>query len=180
MITTFKLEPSRHTSTSITTIAIVLIIALIILLIGNYTKNSNSGIALSYQPLNIITNVQNPSAQDKVAVIASAKEFNDFTKVKTPDINFNQNLILGIIAIGQPSNGYSLVTNKIFLRDNQINIDYAIKPPTKGQLLLTVVTYPTLLLQLDRANLPLGVLLNFRFNNLINHTDQTINFSLKI
>lgn len=115
-----------------------------------------------------------------MAVIASAKEFNDFTKVKTPDIDFSQNLVLGIIATGQASTGYSLTTNKIFLRDNQINIDYAIKPPAKNQPLLTVITYPTLLLKLDRANLPLGVPLNFRFNNLTNHVDQTINFSLKI
>lgn len=165
---------------SIATTIAVLVIAMIILLIGNYTKNLSSGIALTSQILEIKTLIPNDSETDKVWIITSASEFNEIVHQNISKSLFDDYLILGIVSTAKPSAGYNIALDRIALRSTRINTSYRITQPEKDKVYADVITYPNLFLKISKNDLPVGVPLDFAFTNLTDRTTQIINQSLNL
>lgn len=162
---------------SISTIFAVLIIAIVILLIGNYTKNLNSGINLEPQVLeNSIINLNNNSAKDMVWVISEQQNIdtNIFKGLDTTILT--DQIILGVLGQAQPNAGYSLELNNIRLRGQRISINYQIFTDNNPDIIhAEVITYPKGFFTISKDKLPIGVPLEFVFYNQTAKTEIIIN-----
>ncbi|OGB74013.1 hypothetical protein A2V68_01435 [candidate division Kazan bacterium RBG_13_50_9] len=165
---------------SITTTVIVLIIAVVVLLIGNYTKNFNSGITLDHQTISASTNLVNDTEKDAVWVATSATELAGELGKTISGVNWKDNLVVGIIASAQPNAGYTIELMSILLRASRISVNYRLTQPEPDQLYADVITYPPLLLQVSRESLPVGVPIDFAFTNLSSHSTQIVNRTLTL
>jgi len=151
--------------------AVVLIIAIILLLAGNYIKNYESGTALNYLPVELSFQEKNEANKDSVVVASSNAELKNFSGMTVDASVFDEYVVLGIIADGTPTTGYSIKIDKIYLRGSQVNINYRINSP-KTLIETDEVSYPNTLLKLEKSNLPTDVPVEFRFNNLSDlHTE---------
>jgi hypothetical protein len=159
--------------------AVVLIIAIVLLLIGNYVKNYKSGVALSYQPVELTFQKDNPTDKDLIVVATSNTELKNFSQKTISSSTFNKYVVLGIIASAKPTAGYSIKIDKIYLRGSQVNVNYRIVPPEKGQVAADVISYPNLVIKLEKANLPTNVPVEFRFNNLSNLRTELVSKIIK-
>jgi len=186
-VTFLGVKKTTITLFSISTIFAVLIIATVILLIGNYTKNLNSGINLEPQIMDFYTYIDNDTAKDKVWVITTPKDIKELALQKKNGSIFNDYailndyIVLGILGIDQPkpSYNYQIKLNSIWLRSSQVNINYQIISPKKDKdyeiLLEEVVCCPQVFFKIARDKLPVGIPLEFIFNNRTEKTEQIIN-----
>lgn len=159
--------------------AVVLIIAIVLLLIGNYVKNYKSGISLSYLPVEITFQKDNKVDEDLVVVATSNAELKNFSQKTISNSTFNKYVVLGIIASSKPTAGYTIKVDQIYLRGSQVNVNYRIILPEKDQMVADVISYPNLLVKLEKAKLPTDVPVEFRFNNLSNLRTETVSKIIK-
>ena len=167
---------------SISTIVVVLVIASIVLLVGNYTKNFNSGINLDPKIIDTTTNITNHTLKDKVWVFA---EPTDMENAIVSDKNLNDALaesylVLGIIGTAQANSGYNISLNHVRLRGSRINISYRINTPQRDKTYADVIIYPQTFIKIAKDNLPIGVPLEFAFYNQTTKTEQIINKTLTL
>lgn len=164
--------------------AVVLIIAIVLLLIGNYAKNYKSGVSLSYQRIGL--DLQNTPADidnDLVLVANSNTELKKFAPEAigetVSDNTFDNNILLGITT-ASTSTSYNIKIDKIYLRGTQVNINYRIYPPYKAGVVVQMAIHnPNILVKLEKTNLPTNVPVEFRFNNLSDLRTETINKIIK-
>lgn len=159
--------------------AVVLIIAIVLLLIGNYVKNYKSGVPLIYQPAELTFQKENPTDKDLVIAATSVAELKNFSQKTISSSTFNKYVVLGIIASAKPTAGYGIKIDKIYLRGSQVNINYRINSPAKDQIVADVISYPNSLIKLDETNLPTNVPIEFRFNNLSNLRTELVSKIIK-
>lgn len=165
---------------SIPTLLIALVLAAVVLLVGNYVKNFNSGINLNPQVLEINTSIVNDTTNDKVWLALTADEFQKATKQNLTADTFTDHILLGITSIPQPNTGYGITLDNVRLRGTQVNINYHIYKPVKDMSYAEVITYPQLCFRIAKENLPIGTPLEFRFTNLTNKTHQIIQQTLTL
>jgi len=165
---------------SIPTLLIVLALATVVLLIGNYVKNFNSGINLNPQVLEINTSIVNNTTNDKIWLALTANEFRETTQQSLTTDTFADYILLGIVSIPQPNSGYEIALDNVRLRGTQVNINYHIHTPAKDRSYAEVITYPQLCFRIAKENLPVGTPLEFRFTNLTNKTHQIIQQTLTL
>ena len=151
--------------------AVVLIIAIVLLLIGNYVKNYRSGTTLNYLPVELNFQKENQTNKDLVLIATSNLELKSFSEKTVDDSIFDKYIVLGIIATSRPTSGYNIQIDKIYLRGSQVNVNYRINPP--NTLIETdEIRYPNTLIKLENTHLPANVPIEFRFNNLSDlHTE---------
>jgi len=159
--------------------AIVLIIAIVLLLVGNYIKNFHGGIALSYQPVELNFQKDNPADEDLIMVATSNTELKNFSQKTVSSGTFSKYVVLGIIATAKPTTDFGIKVDKIYLRGSQVNVNYHINSPDKGQIASDVISYPNTLIKLERASLPTNVPIEFRFNNLSNLRTELVSKIIK-
>lgn len=179
----FGVKKTTITLFSIPIIFAVLIIATIILLIGNYTKNLNSGINL--EPQTMIPHsiyLDNQSSADMVWVLSDSNEVdkNIFNILDTTILS-NQ-IVLAIKSQEKPTGGYKLKLNSVKLRGQRININYQINSiatnPTNA--VTTAITYPGGMFTISKDKLPVGVSLEFAFYNQATKTEIIINKTITL
>lgn len=172
---------NNSTLSSISIIVIVIVIAMIALLVGNYTKNSNSGIELEYRLLDLKPIETNEWPEDNIKIIDSISELGEITQA-SPDSSLlgGDSLIISIIGAAQPNAGYIMKLDRLAYRGNDINLQYSIDQPEADTSYIEIITSPSLFLQLDKNSLPIGTELNFNFINSTTKTRTTINYTIKI
>ena len=151
------MNKKNTTLSSITTILIVMVIAVMILLIGNYTKNLNSGIALEYQY------IENPSTVSEIEIT-----------------DFGNNLVINLPGIDESISGFGTDLKKILYRGSDINISYSITQQKPGHMYPHIIHRPFPSIQIEKNSLPIGIPLNFNFYNSTTKTKQTIPYIIEI
>ncbi len=149
---------------SISTIFAVLIIAVVILLIGNYTKNLNSGINLEFQTLQNNINLINQTESDMVWVLSDPSEVdkNIFQDLDTTVLS--SQIVFGILGQEQLTGGFELKLNNARLRGQQITINYHIQNLDSDSV-VQVIIYPEGMFTISKDKLPAGTPLEFVFYN---------------
>ena len=179
-VTFLGVKKTTITLFSISTIFAVLIIATAILLIGNYTKNLNSGINLEPQTLQSDIYLVNNTDTDMTWVLS---DLGDIDKNLFQDLDttiLTDQIVLGILGQAQPNANYSLKLDTVRLRGQRINISYQILTDDTSQISADVITYPKELFTVSKNKLPVGVPLEFVFYNQTTKTEVIINKTITL
>jgi len=169
------------TLSSISTVFVVLIIALAVLLVSNYTKNFNSGINLEPEILDLKTNLKNDSGQDMVWLFDNATDINNvITGQNIASDVFENHIILGILGTTYPNSGYTFGLNYARVRGTDVNINYQVQKPTDDQAYLEVISYPQLFLKVNKDMLQIGTSLDFMFYNQTTKKQEIINQTITL
>ena len=166
---------------------------MVILLIGNYTKNLNSGINLEPQIIDTYTCIDNHNIpEDKVWVFTSPENIKEIISQKFDNIKrfdntiFDDYIILGILGINPPDYPgycYEMILNNVRIRGSQININYQTKYNQINceVLLQESAPYgPQSFFKISRDKLPVGIPLEFIFHNQTTKTKQIINQTITL
>ncbi len=104
-----------------------------------------------------------------IKVFSSYSEFEQFYKLNTnivsdsipkPDVDFQKELLIGIFLGQRPTSGYSINVEKVLLEKNQIVVYANEICPKRNQMVLMVITYPSVFIKIPKFNHPVVLKLN--------------------
>ncbi len=104
-----------------------------------------------------------------IKVFRSYLEFEQFYKLNTnivsdsipkPNVDFQKELLIGVFLGKRPTSGYSISVEKVLLEKNQIVVYANEICPKKDQMVLMVITYPSVFIKIPKFDHPIVLKLN--------------------
>jgi len=117
----------------------------------------------------IIKNFQLAYQNEGVKVFKNYSEFEKFYKSQTNlisdsvpklNVNFENELLIGIFLGERPTSGYSINVDKVILENKKILVQASEICPKKDQIVLMVITYPSIFIKIPKYDYPIELKLN--------------------
>ncbi len=117
----------------------------------------------------IIKNFGLAYQNEGIRIFKNYGEFEKFYKSQTNlvsdsvpklNVNFENELLIGIFLGERPTSGYSINVDKVVLENKKIVIQASEICPKKDQIVLMVITYPSIFIKIPKYNYPIELKLN--------------------
>jgi len=104
-----------------------------------------------------------------IKVFKNYQEFENFFKSYTnlvldsipkPNINFDKEVLIGVFLGQRPTSGYSININKVVIENKKIYVYANEVCPKKGQIVLMVITYPSIFIKIPKYDYPIELKLS--------------------
>jgi len=120
-------------------------------------------------PFEIIKNFQLAYQNEGIKVFKNYNEFEKFYKSQTSlisdsipklNVNFENELLIGIFLGQRPTSGYSINVDRVVLENKKILVQASEICPKKDQIVLMVITYPSIFIKIPKYDYPIELKLN--------------------
>jgi hypothetical protein len=165
---------------SIATLAVVFVVAIGLILAGNYRKNQSQpkGTPIIASEVTLAAG-SNSQDIDKPYVVDSAADLKTQFKLSSvKDFDPANQVLAGVILAAKPNGGYGVTVDRVASFNNQVLIDYQVTQPEEGLAYTDALVYPRFFITLNRTDLPNFSPVNFVFTNLTDGATQTISKKL--
>ncbi|MCX7947584.1 MAG: protease complex subunit PrcB family protein [candidate division WOR-3 bacterium] len=117
----------------------------------------------------IVENISLGYQNEGIKIFKSYKEYENFYREHTNiisdeipklTIDFNKEILIGIFLGQRPTSGYSINITKVLLENKKINIYANEECPKKDQIVLMVITYPSVFIKIPKYDYPIQLKLN--------------------
>ena len=117
----------------------------------------------------IIKNFQLAYQDEWIKVFNIYNDFEKFYKSYTNlisdslpklNVNFENELLIGVFLGQRPSRGYSINVDKVVLENKKILVQASEICPKKDQIVLMVITYPSIFIKIPKYDYPIELKLN--------------------
>ncbi|MEO0143728.1 MAG: protease complex subunit PrcB family protein [candidate division WOR-3 bacterium] len=104
-----------------------------------------------------------------IKIFKSYSEFENFFKSNTNiitdsipkiDVNFNKEILIGVFLGQRPTSGYSISVEKVLLENKKIVVYANEICPKKDQMVLMVITYPSVFIKIPKYEYPVELKLS--------------------
>jgi hypothetical protein len=120
-------------------------------------------------PFEIIKNFQLAYQNEGIKVFKNYNEFEKFYKSQTNlisdsipklNVNFENELLIGVFLGQRPTSGYSINVDRVVLESKKILVQASEICPKKDQIVLMVITYPSIFIKIPKYDYPIELKLN--------------------
>jgi hypothetical protein len=120
-------------------------------------------------PFEIIKNFQLAYQDEGIKVFKNYNEFEKFYKSQTNlisdsipklNVNFENELLIGVFLGQRPTSGYSINVDRVVLENKKILVQASEICPKKDQIVLMVITYPSIFIKIPKYDYPIELKLN--------------------